>query len=136
MCRYDYVAVLHSDRGHRFGLLFVNLIYTIFSILSTFFHTHARLMRALEKWDIWMSDEEGAFATGRSILIVCENCCIVPDTVNRQIAHFSPVVGFSHTVLMHRGFNKESLCLLHTCHCAHTVGTEGEIDSLCFCKHR
>ena len=43
-------------------------------------------MRALEKWDIWMSDEEGAFATGRSILTVCENCCIVPDTVNRQIA--------------------------------------------------
>ena len=42
-------------------------------------------MRALEKWDIWMSHKEGAFATGRSILIVCENCCIVPDAVNRQI---------------------------------------------------
>ena len=42
-------------------------------------------MGALEKWDIWMSHKEGAFATGRSILVVCENCCIVPDTVNRQI---------------------------------------------------
>ena len=40
MCRYDYVAVLHSDRGHRFGLLFVILIYTILSILSTYFRTH------------------------------------------------------------------------------------------------
>ena len=37
---------------------------------------------------IWMSHKEGAFATGRSILIVCENCCIVPDTANRQIALF------------------------------------------------
>ena len=46
----------------------------------------AHLRRALEKWDIWMSHKEGAFATGRSILVVCENCCIVPDTVNRQIA--------------------------------------------------
>lgn len=137
MCRDDYVAVLHSDRGHRFGLLFVILIYTILSILSTYFYrAHIRLMRALEKWDIWMSHKEGAFATGRSILIVCENCCIVPDTVNRQIARFSPVVGFGDAVLMHRGFNKESLCLFHTCHCAHTVGTEGEIDALCFCQHR
>ena len=33
-----------------------------------------------------MSRKEGAFATGRSILVVCENCCIVPDTANRQIA--------------------------------------------------
>ena len=43
-------------------------------------------MGALEKWDIWMSHKEGAFATSRSILVVCENCCIVLDKVNRQIA--------------------------------------------------
>ena len=49
-------------------------------------------MRSLEKWDIWMSRKKGAFATGRSILAVCENCCIVPDTANRQIAHFLLVV--------------------------------------------
>ena len=75
MCRDDYVAVLHSDRGHRFGLLFVILIYTIFSILSTYFRTHARLMRTLEKWDIWMSDEESTATTGRSVLIVHEDWC-------------------------------------------------------------
>ena len=48
---------------------------------------------ALEKWDIWMSRKEGAFATGRSILVVCENCCIVPDTANRQIARHILCVG-------------------------------------------
>ena len=80
MCRYDYVAVLHSDRGHRFGLLFVRLIYTILSILSTYFyrarkHILAHLMGAFEKWDIWMSDEESTATTGRSVLIVHEDWC-------------------------------------------------------------
>ena len=75
MCRYDYVAVLHSDRGHRFGLLFVKLIYTILSILSTYFIARTHLMGALEKWDIWMSDEESTATTGRSVLIVHEDWC-------------------------------------------------------------
>ena len=76
MCRDDYVAVLHSDRGHRFGLLFVKLIYTMFFILSTYFYrAHTHLMRALEKWDIWMSDEESTATTGRSVLIVHEDWC-------------------------------------------------------------
>ena len=76
LCRDDYVAVLHSDRGHRFGLLFVILIYTILSILSTYFYrARIRLMGALEKWDIWMSDEESTATTGRSVLVVHEDWC-------------------------------------------------------------
>ena len=76
LLRVDYVAVLHSDRGHRFGLLFLKLIYTILPILSTYFYrAHTRFMRALEKWDIWMSDEESTASTGRSVLIVHEDWC-------------------------------------------------------------
>ena len=155
--KFLFIAVLHSDQSHRLGLLFLFIIYYIIFNLSTLvvvvcenccivpdtanrqiarhlLYLGAMLDCALEKWDIWMNRKEGAFATGRSILVVCENCCIVPDIANRQIAHFSPVVGFSNAVLMHRGFNKESLCLLDTCHCTHTVCSQCKIQCLCFCK--
>ena len=40
-----------------------------------------------------MSDAKGDLADDRSILPVCEDGCKTLDKINRQIAHFSLVVG-------------------------------------------